>query len=124
MPRSLHALCEPGEAVLGFELAHGGHPTSAERDLRRSQLPGVRLSCSSGTSRLVDMQKGRALSRSHRPKVCSQAGRATAGTSISHDTGQIADEVGARLVVDMAHFAGLVAAKMHPIRSRWRTLAR
>ena len=110
----LHALCEPGDAVLGFDFNHGGHPTqysastSAGRNYRTFAYH-VRED-----TRLVDMDEVAALARRHRPRVVF-AGWSCYSRHLDFAAfREIADEVGAALVVDMAHFAGLVAAGMHP----------
>ncbi|MGH9115086.1 MAG: serine hydroxymethyltransferase, partial [Acidimicrobiales bacterium] len=110
----LYALCEPGDTVLGWDYHHGGHPTHydpvtfAGRDYE-TYTYGVRRS-----DALVDMDQVESLAREHHPKVIF-AGWSCYPRII--DVGafrEIADSVGARLVVDMAHFAGLVAAGLHP----------
>jgi glycine hydroxymethyltransferase len=110
----LHALCEPGDVVLGFDFKHGGHPshyaaeTFAGRNYRAFAY-GVRRD-----NRLVDMDEVATLARLHRPKVLF-AGWSCYSRHLEFERfREIADEVGAALVVDMAHFAGLVAAKVHP----------
>jgi glycine hydroxymethyltransferase len=110
----LHALCEPGEAVLGFDFAHGGHPsqcgdmTSAGRNYRAFAYHVRR------EDRLVDMDEVAELARRHRPKVLFAGWSCYTRHLDFLRFREIADEVDAALVVDMAHFAGLVAAKVHP----------
>ena len=110
----LHALCEPGDVVLGFDFAHGGHPTQYSGATfagryYRSFAYHVRRG-----DRLVDMDEVAVLARQHRPKVIF-AGWSCYSRHLDFTRfREIADEVGAALVVDMAHFAGLVAAKVHP----------
>ena len=110
----LHALCEPGDVVLGFDFTHGGHPshyspaTFAGRDYRALAY-GVRRD-----DRLVDMDEVAALAREHSPKVIFAGWSCYTRHLELRGFREIADEVGAALVVDMAHFAGLVAAKVHP----------
>jgi glycine hydroxymethyltransferase len=110
----LHGLCEPGEVVLGFDFAHGGHPSQGDR----STFAGRNYTCFSyhvrRDSRLVDMEEVAELSRRHRPKVIF-AGWSCYSRHLDFAAfREIADEVGAAFVVDMAHFAGLVAARLHP----------
>jgi glycine hydroxymethyltransferase len=111
---ALHALCEPGDAVLGFAFAHGGHPSQCDESTFAGRNYRALSYHVRRDSRLVDMDEVAQLAREHRPKVIF------AGWSFYSrhlDFGafrEIADEVGAALVVDMAHFAGLVAARLHP----------
>jgi glycine hydroxymethyltransferase len=110
----LHAVCEPGDAVLGFDFAHGGHPsqcggaTFAGRYYRAFSYHVRR------EDRLVDMDEVAALARAHRPRLIFAGWSCYSRFLDFAAFREIADEVGAVLVVDMAHFAGLVAAKLHP----------
>jgi len=110
----LHALCEPGDVVLGFDFAHGGHlthyaaATFAGRNYRALAYHVRR------DNRLVDMDEVETLARRHRPKVLFAGWSCYSRHLEFARFREIADEVGAALVVDMAHFAGLVAAKVHP----------
>lgn len=110
----LHTLCEPGDVVLGFDFAHGGHPTQCGDSTfagryYRAQAYHVRRD-----NRLVDMDEVASLAREHRPKVLFAGWSCYSRHLDFVRFREIADEVGAALVVDMAHFAGLVAAKVHP----------
>jgi len=110
----LHALCDPGEPVLGFDFTHGGHPsqyapaTFAGRYFRALAYHVRR------DDRLVDMDEVATIARRHRPKVIFAGWSCYTRHLDFARFRDIADEVGAALVVDMAHFAGLVAAKAHP----------
>jgi glycine hydroxymethyltransferase len=110
----LHALCEPGDAVLGWDFEHGGHPTHywsgtfAGRYFKTASY-GVRRQ-----DRLVDMDQVAELAREHRPKVVIAGWSCYSRWLDFRRFREICDEVGAFLVVDMAHFAGLVAAGLHP----------
>jgi glycine hydroxymethyltransferase len=110
----LHALCQPGDPVLGFDFNHGGHPTHyspatfAGRNYRAVAYHVRR------DDRLVDMDEVAALAHQHRPKVIFAGWSCYSRHLDFAGFREIADEVGAALVVDMAHFAGLVAAKVHP----------
>ena len=110
----LHALCEPGDAVLGFDFAHGGHPsqcgeaTFAGRNYKAFSYHVRR------EDRLVDMDEVVSLARAHRPKVIFAGWSCYSRFLDFRAFREIADDVGAALVVDMAHFAGLVAAGLHP----------
>ncbi|HEV8066048.1 MAG TPA: serine hydroxymethyltransferase, partial [Acidimicrobiales bacterium] len=110
----LRALCEPGEAVLGFDFNQGGHPTHYSPDTfagryYRALAYGVRRS-----DRLVDMDQVRHLARQHKPKVIFAGWSCYPRFLDFRAFREICDEAGAYLVVDMAHFAGLVAAGLHP----------
>jgi glycine hydroxymethyltransferase len=111
---ALHALCEPGDAVLGFDFSHGGHPTQyapmtfAGRYYRAVAYHVRR------DDRRVDMDEVLALARRHRPKVIFAGWSCYPRHLDFARFREIADEVDAALVVDMAHFAGLVAAGVHP----------
>jgi glycine hydroxymethyltransferase len=110
----LHALCEPGDVVLGFDFSHGGHPThndSATFSGRYFDAIGYHVR---RDDRLVDMDEVAELARAHRPKVIFAGWSCYPRFLDFRQFRQICDEVGAYLVVDMAHFAGLVAAGLHP----------
>lgn len=110
----LHALCEPGDSVLGWDFEHGGHETHyfsnnfAGRFFRTAAY-GVRRE-----DRLLDMDEVERLARAHRPKVIFAGWSCYPRWIDFRRFREICDEVGAYLVVDMAHFAGLVAAGQHP----------
>lgn len=110
----LHALCEPGDAVLGFDFEHGGHPTHYAAETFAGRFyRGVAYHVRRA-DRLVDMDEVAELARTHRPRVIF-AGWSCYTRHLDFAAFRaIADEVGALLVVDMAHFAGLVAAGVHP----------
>ena len=108
------ALLQPGDAVLGMSLAAGGHLThGAKPNLSgkwfRSIQYGVRR-----RDGLIDYDEAEALAIEHRPKLVIAGGSAYPRTIDFARFRAIADRVGARLLVDMAHFAGLVAAGVHP----------
>lgn len=108
------ALLRPGDAVLGMSLAAGGHLThGAKPNLSgkwfRSVQYGVRRQ-----DGLIDYDEAEALAVEHRPKLVIAGGSAYPRTIDFARFRAIADRVGARLLVDMAHFAGLVAAGVHP----------
>ncbi len=110
----LHALCEPGDPVLGWDFEHGGHPTHyysgtfAGRFYRASAY-GVRRE-----DRLVDMDQVAEMAERIRPRVIFAGWSCYPRFLDFRRFREICDEVGAYLVVDMAHFAGLVAAGVHP----------
>jgi glycine hydroxymethyltransferase len=103
----------PGDTVLAFDLAHGGHLThgmklNASGVLYRFVHYGVRRD-----DHRLDFDQVARLAREHRPKLIV-AGASAYPREIPHGTfAEIAREVGAKLMVDMAHYAGLVAAGLH-----------
>ena len=108
------AVCSPGDTVMGLNLAHGGHLTH-----------GHKLNFSGKTYHIVpygvrrederiDYDEVERLAREHKPKMIVTGGSAYPRTLDFARFRQAADAVGAVLVVDMAHIAGLVAAGQHP----------
>jgi glycine hydroxymethyltransferase len=108
------ALMSPGDSALGLTLAHGGHLTHGHKvnfsgRIYHFHQYGVRREdCR------IDMDQVRAMSREHRPKVIVVGASAYPRHFDFPAFREIADEVDAKMVVDMAHFAGLVAAGVHP----------
>jgi glycine hydroxymethyltransferase len=104
---------QTGDTVLAFDLAHGGHLThgmklNASGVLYRFVHYGVRRD-----NQLLDFDQVAKLAREHKPKLIV-AGASAYPREIPHGTfAEIAREVGAKLMVDMAHYAGLVAAGIH-----------
>ncbi|MBM7366915.1 serine hydroxymethyltransferase [Gordonia hydrophobica] len=110
----LQALMEPGETLLGLDLAHGGHLTHGMRlnfsgKLYENAFYGV-----SKEDFRIDMDEVRKIALDTKPKVIVAGWSAYPRTLDFAAFREIADEVGAHLWVDMAHFAGLVAAGLHP----------
>jgi glycine hydroxymethyltransferase len=110
----LFAALEPGDTILGMDLAHGGHlthgaPVSFSGKLYKVFRYGVRRE-----DERIDYPQVAALAREHRPKLIIAGASAYSRTIDFGAFRQIADEVGAYLMVDMAHIAGLVAAGKHP----------
>jgi glycine hydroxymethyltransferase len=108
------ALMAPGDTFLGLNLAAGGHLThgSAANMSGRWFKPvpyGVRRD-----DHRIDFEAVASLAREHRPKVIIAGGSAYPRVLDFRRFREIADEVGAKLLVDMAHFAGLVAGGAHP----------
>ena len=110
----LHALCDPGDVVLGFDFSHGGHPTHCAPETFAGRNYRAFAYHVRRDDRLVDMDEVATLARRHRPKVIFAGWSCYSRHLDFARFREIADEVGAALVVDMAHFAGLVAAKLHP----------
>ncbi|GAB5897977.1 serine hydroxymethyltransferase [Mycolicibacterium mageritense] len=110
----LAALMAPGERLLGLDLANGGHLTHGMKlnfsgKVYESGFYGV-----DPATGLIDMDAVRARALEFRPKVLIAGWSAYPRTLDFAAFRSIADEVGAHLWVDMAHFAGLVAAGLHP----------
>ena len=108
------ALMSPGDTFLGLNLAAGGHLTHGSPvNMSGKWFKPVPYSVRRDDHRidLVEVQK---LAREHRPKVIVAGGSAYPRTIDFRAFREIADEVGATLMVDMAHFAGLVAGGVHP----------
>ena len=109
-----NALIRPGDTILGMELASGGHLTHGARP---SQSGKWFNSIQYGVRRqdcMIDYDQVRSLALEHRPKLIIAGGSAVPRQIDFAEFRSIADEVDAWLLVDMAHFAGLVAAGVHP----------
>ncbi len=108
------AVMKPGETLLGLALPHGGHLThGASVNFSGMWFRAVQYGVREETGR-IDYEQLRALARAERPKVIVAGGSAYARIVDFPAMRSIADEVGAVLVVDMAHFAGLVAGGVYP----------
>lgn len=108
------AVLQPGDAVLGMSLAHGGHLTHGTKvsfsgKLYRAFAYGVRRD-----TELIDYDEMRALAREHKPKLIIAGASAYPRTMDYAPFVEIAREIGAYVLVDMAHIAGLVAVGLHP----------
>jgi glycine hydroxymethyltransferase len=107
------AVLQPGDVVLGLDLAHGGHLSHGMKlnisgKLYRFHSYGVRAD-----DHRIDFDQVAALAREHKPKLIV-AGASAYPREIPHARfAEIARDCGAKLMVDMAHYAGLVAARMH-----------
>ncbi|KND42456.1 MULTISPECIES: serine hydroxymethyltransferase [Streptomyces] len=110
---ALFALAQPGDTILGLDLAHGGHLTHGMRlNFSGKQFDVVAYHVDDAG--LVDMDEVERLAKEHRPKVIIAGWSAYPRQLDFAAFRRIADETGAFLWVDMAHFAGLVAAGLHP----------
>ncbi|MDX2602410.1 serine hydroxymethyltransferase [Streptomyces caniscabiei] len=110
---ALFALAQPGDTILGLDLAHGGHLTHGMKiNFSGKQFAVVPYHVDD--SGLVDMDEVEQLAKEHSPKVIIAGWSAYPRQLDFAEFRRIADEVGAHLWVDMAHFAGLVAAGLHP----------
>ncbi|PIP00956.1 serine hydroxymethyltransferase [Pleomorphomonas carboxyditropha] len=108
------ALAQPGDTVLGLDLASGGHLThGAKPNMSGKWFHAVTYGVRAQDHR-IDMDQLAALAREHKPKIIIAGGSAYSRVWDFAAFRAIADEVGAYLMVDMAHFAGLVAAGEHP----------
>ncbi|MFF2549494.1 serine hydroxymethyltransferase [Nocardia sp. NPDC058058] len=110
----LMALMNPGERLLGLDLAHGGHLTHGMRLNFSGKLYRVSAYGVSKRDHRIDMDEVRKIARNTSPKVIVAGWSAYPRQQDFAAFREIADEVGAYLWVDMAHFAGLVAAGLHP----------
>jgi glycine hydroxymethyltransferase len=108
------ALLQPGDVLMGLELAHGGHLTHGMKINFSGRLYEIAAYQVDRESSLIDMDEVQRLAQERRPKVILAGWSAYPRFLDFERFRQIADEVGAYLVVDMAHFAGLVAAGLHP----------
>ncbi len=108
------ALMEPGDTLLGLELAHGGHLTHGMKINFSGRLYHVVAYHVDAESSVIDMDEVERLAHEHRPKVILAGWSAYSRFMDFERFRAIADGVNAQLVVDMAHFAGLVAAGLHP----------
>ncbi len=110
----LHALINKGDKIMGLELAHGGHLTHGMKINFSGKLYDVAAYGVDPDTYLVDMDKVRETALAERPDVIIGGWSAYPRRLDFAGFRSIADEVGAKLWVDMAHFAGLVAAGLHP----------
>ena len=110
----MHALITPGDTILGLSLDCGGHLTHGMRLNFSGRLYQVAAYGVSKEDHLIDMEEVAAAAREHQPKLIIAGWSAYARQQDFARFREIADEVGAYLMVDMAHFAGLVAAGLHP----------
>ena len=108
------AALDPGDTILSLELSHGGHLTHGLKVNFSGRLYRIVHYGVSRDTNLVDYDDVLALAKEHRPKLIVCGGSAYPRTVEAWRFREIADEVGALLLCDMAHFAGLVAAGLHP----------
>ncbi|MEV4439095.1 serine hydroxymethyltransferase [Streptomyces sp. NPDC049577] len=111
---AMFALLSPGDTILGLNLAHGGHLTHGMKINFSGKLYNVVAYHVDEKTSLVDMDEVERLAKEHRPKLIIAGWSAYPRQLDFAAFRRIADEVGAYLMVDMAHFAGLVAAGLHP----------
>jgi len=108
------ALMQPGDTLMGLELAHGGHLTHGMPINVSGKLYKIAAYQVDRETSRIDMDEVERLAREHRPQVLLAGWSAYPRVLDFERFRAIADAVGAYLVVDMAHFAGLVAAGLHP----------
>ena len=109
-----HALLTPGETIMGLELAHGGHLTHGMKINVSGRLYDIAPYQVDRETSLIDMDEVDRIAHECRPKLILAGWSAYPRILDFERFREIADSVDARLVVDMAHFAGLVAAGLHP----------
>ncbi|HYB24669.1 MAG TPA: serine hydroxymethyltransferase [Solirubrobacteraceae bacterium] len=109
-----HALLTPGDKIMGLSLAHGGHLSHGMKANVSGRLYDIVAYEVDRETSLIDMDEVARIAREHRPKLLLAGWSAYPRKLDFARFRQIADEVGALLMVDMAHFAGLVAAGLHP----------
>ena len=107
-------LLEPGDTVLSLRLDHGGHLTHGLKVNFSGRLYTIVHYGVSRETGVVEEDEVLALAREHRPKLIICGGSAYPRTVDTPMFRRVADDVGAMLWCDMAHFAGLVAADLHP----------
>ena len=108
------SMLEPGDTVLAMNLAHGGHLTHGHPKNFSGRLFKIVPYGVSKKDERIDYDEVAALAREHKPKMILAGYSAYPRELDFARFRKIADEVGAFLMVDMAHFAGLVAAGIHP----------
>ncbi|MGB2952836.1 MAG: serine hydroxymethyltransferase [Gaiellaceae bacterium] len=108
------AACEPGDTILSLELSHGGHLTHGLKVNFSGRLYTIVHYGVDPETNVVDYDDVLRLAKEHRPRLIICGGSAYPRTVEADRFREIADEVGALLLCDMAHFAGLVAAGLHP----------
>jgi glycine hydroxymethyltransferase len=109
-----HALLQPGDTLMGLELAHGGHLTHGMKINFSGRLYDIAPYHVSRETSVIDMDEVERIAHERKPKVILAGWSAYPRQLDFERFRAIADDVGAYLVVDMAHFAGLVAAGLHP----------
>ncbi|HXP99586.1 MAG TPA: serine hydroxymethyltransferase [Solirubrobacteraceae bacterium] len=109
-----HALLQPGDTIMGLSLAHGGHLSHGMKINVSGRLYDIAAYEVDRETSTIDMDEVARIARERRPKLLLAGWSAYPRQLDFARFREIADEVGALLMVDMAHFAGLVAAGLHP----------
>ncbi len=108
------ALMKPGDSFLGMDLSAGGHLTHGSRVNQSGKWFNAEHYSVHEDDHLIDMEEVARLAEEHKPKIIIAGGSAYSRVIDFAAFRKIADDVGAILMVDMAHFAGLVAAGLYP----------
>jgi len=108
------ASCQPGDTVLGMDLSHGGHLTHGSPVNFSGKLFNMVHYGVSRETQTLDYDQVESLAKEHKPTLIIAGASAYPRVIDFVRFRQIADEVGAKLLVDMAHIAGLIAAGEHP----------
>ena len=111
---AMHALITPGDTIMGLNLAHGGHLTHGMRINFSGKLYNVVPYSVREDTHTIDMAEVERLALENKPQLIVAGWSAYSRQLDFAEFRRIADLVGAYLMVDMAHFAGLVAAGLHP----------
>ena len=109
-----HALLKPGDTIMGLSLPHGGHLSHGMKLNVSGRLYDIAPYEVDRETSLIDMDEVQRIAKERRPKLLLAGWSAYSRQLDFARFRAIADEVGALLMVDMAHFAGLVAAGLHP----------
>jgi glycine hydroxymethyltransferase len=109
-----HALLQPGDTIMGLALPHGGHLSHGMKLNLSGRLYDIAPYEVDRETSLIDMDEVERIAKERRPKLLLAGWSAYSRQLDFERFRAIADEVGALLMVDMAHFAGLVAAGLHP----------
>ncbi len=108
------ATCQPGDTVLGMNLAHGGHLTHGSPVNFSGKLFNIVPYGVDRETGRIDYEEVERLAEEHKPKLIVVGASAYPRTIEFEPFRRVADKVGAMVMVDMAHIAGLVAAGVHP----------
>jgi glycine hydroxymethyltransferase len=108
------AACQPGDTILSLQLSHGGHLTHGLKVNFSGKLYTIAHYGVSRETNVVDYDEVLQLARESKPRLIICGGSAYPRVVEADKFREIADDVGALLLTDMAHFAGLVAAGLHP----------
>jgi glycine hydroxymethyltransferase len=109
-----HALLTPGDTIMGLSLAHGGHLSHGMKINVSGKLYDIAAYEVDRETSMIDMDEVARIARERKPRLLLAGWSAYPRQLDFARFREIADEVGAFLMVDMAHFAGLVAAGLHP----------
>jgi glycine hydroxymethyltransferase len=109
-----HALLQPGDTIMGLSLPHGGHLSHGMKLNMSGRLYDIAPYEVDRETSLIDMDEVERIAKERKPKLLLAGWSAYPRQLDFERFRAIADEVGALLMVDMAHFAGLVAAGLHP----------